>query len=87
MQQVDYMDITVRGRAQRQQFEVLAEKDMALTIYPDGRTMTSLGIKIVSCFYLTKLDGEISWYEEDLVLTVGWPFSSLVNLLSYPTMD
>ena len=45
MQQVDYMDIVFRGRGQRRRFEALAQREMALTIYPDGRTMTKLGIR------------------------------------------
>ena len=45
MQQVDYMDIASRGRGQRRHFEALAQREMALTLYPNGRTMTKLGIR------------------------------------------
>lgn len=45
MQQVDTMDITFKTRAQRRRFEILAQREMALTIYPDGPSLTKLGIR------------------------------------------
>ena len=55
MQQVDTMDIIFRGRAQRRRFEVLAQREMALTIYPDGLTITKLGIRDSVMFLLNQI--------------------------------
>ena len=55
MQQVDYMDIVFRGRAQRRRFEALAQREMTLTLYPDGRTMTKLGIRDNVMFLINQL--------------------------------
>ena len=72
MQQVDYMDIIFRGRAQRRRFEVLAKREMALTIYPNSHTMTSLGIRDSVMFLLD----QIGWNN----FTVGRRFSSYRRL-------
>ncbi|XP_050878430.1 uncharacterized protein LOC127082228 [Lathyrus oleraceus] len=45
MQPVDNLEITFKNEAQRRHFEVLAQREMALSIYPDGPTMTTLGIR------------------------------------------
>lgn len=58
MQQVDYMDIIFRGRGQRRRFEAIPQREMPLTIYPDGRTMTKLGIRDNVTFMLN----QIGWY-------------------------
>lgn len=55
MQQVDYMDIVFKGRGQRRHFEALAQREMALTIYPDERTMTKLGIRDSVMFLLNQI--------------------------------
>lgn len=51
MQQVDIVDITFKTRAQRRRFEILAQREMTLTIYPDAPSLTKLGI-IDSVMYL-----------------------------------
>lgn len=55
MQQVGYMDIVFRGRGKRRRFEALAQREMALTIYPDGPTMTKLGIRDSVMFLLNQI--------------------------------
>jgi hypothetical protein len=55
MQQVDYMDIVFRGRGQRRRFESLAQTEMELTIYPNGRTMTKLGIRDNVMFLINQI--------------------------------
>lgn len=72
MQQVDYMDIVFRGRGQRRHFEALAQREMELTIYPNGLTMTKLGIRDNVMFLLN----QIGWDN----FTVRRRFSSYFRL-------
>ncbi|KAI5411807.1 hypothetical protein KIW84_056759 [Lathyrus oleraceus] len=55
MQQADYMDIVFICIAQRRRFEALDWIEMALTLYPDGRTMTNLGIRDSVTFLINQL--------------------------------
>ena len=52
------MDIVFRGRAQRSRFEVLAERDMHLSIYYDGYTMARLGIRDSIMFLFNQVGWE-----------------------------
>ena len=58
MQPVDYTETFFRGRAQREKFEVLAQRNMAMTIYYDGLTMDSLGIHDSVLFLFNQLGWE-----------------------------
>ena len=55
MQQVDYMDIVFRGRAQRRRFKALAQREMTITLYPHEHTMTKLGIRDSVMFLINQL--------------------------------
>ena len=76
MQQVDYMDIIFKGGAQSRRFKVLAEREMALTIYPDSRTMTSLGIRDSVMFLLDQIGWNNFTIGRILIFTIGLPLNS-----------
>ena len=60
MQEVDTMDITFRGRAQRRRFKALAAREMELTFYPNGHDMTTLGIRYSFMFLLNQVGWDAS---------------------------
>lgn len=45
MHYVDDIEVLFRNEAQRRCFRVLAQREMALSIYPEGLTMTTLEIR------------------------------------------
>lgn len=44
MEHVDNMEVMFRSQNQRRYFDMLAKREMALSVYPDGLTMTTLGL-------------------------------------------
>lgn len=47
--------MTFRNEAQWQRYEVLFQREMALTKYPGGLTMSTLGIRETGCFMLNQI--------------------------------
>ena len=60
MEEVDTMGIAFRGKAQKRCFEALATREMALTFYPDGPTMTILGVRDSVMFLLSQIGWDTS---------------------------
>ena len=60
MQEVDTLGIAFRERAQMRHFEALAARDMSLTFYPDGPTMTTLKIRDNVIFLLNQIGWDTS---------------------------
>lgn len=58
MQPVDNMGITFKNEAHRRCFEVLAQREMELSIYLDGPTMTTLGIRDSVIYMLNHIGWE-----------------------------
>lgn len=55
MQNIDNMEIIFRNEAQRQHYEALFKREMALTKYHDGPTMSTLGIRESVHFMLNQI--------------------------------
>ncbi|XP_050901105.1 uncharacterized protein LOC127107822 [Lathyrus oleraceus] len=55
MQQVDYMDIVFKGKAQMRRFKALTQREMTITLYPNEHTMTKLGIRDSVMFLINQL--------------------------------
>lgn len=83
MQQVDTMDITFRTRAHMRHFEVLAQREMTLTIYPDGPSMTKLGV-IDSVMYLLN---QLGWENFDVIRRFSSYHSLTLEFLSSLSYD
>ena len=60
MQEVDTMGITFTGRAQRRCFEAPAAREMTLTFYHGGPTMTTLSIRDSVMFLLNQIGWDTS---------------------------
>lgn len=49
------MEIVFKNGAQRRRYEILAQKEVVLSIYPNGPTMTTLGIRDSVMYLLNQL--------------------------------
>lgn len=58
MQLVDDMKVVFRNEAHRRRFKVLAQRERALSIYPDGLIMTTLGIRDIVMYLLNQIGWE-----------------------------
>lgn len=57
MEHIDDMEVVFRNENQRHHFDMLAQREMTLSIYPDGLTLTTLGL-IDSTMYLLN---QVGW--------------------------
>ena len=58
MGHIDRMGIKFRGRAQRQKFEELAEREMHPSFYADDYAMTVLGLRDSVLYLLSQIGWE-----------------------------
>lgn len=45
MEHIDNMEVVLRNENQKRHFDMLAKREMRLSIYPDGLTLTTLGLR------------------------------------------
>jgi hypothetical protein len=55
MGQIDRMGIKFRGKAQKQKFEELAEREMLPSLYADDWAMTALGLRESVLYLLSQV--------------------------------
>lgn len=55
MEPIDNMEVIFRSENQRCRFDMLAQREMKLSIYPDGLNLTTLGLKDNVMYLLNQL--------------------------------
>lgn len=50
------MEVIFRSENQRHRFDMLAQREIALSIYPDGLTLTTLGLRDSVMYLLNQVD-------------------------------
>ena len=86
MGQIDRMGIKFRGKAQKQKFEELAEREMLPSLYADDWAMTALGLSESVLYLLSQIGWETTPIRRQFVtyrrLTLEF-LSSLIYLPSH----